>query len=332
MKYLLVDSSNLFFRSRHVAARGTDSWSKIGMSLHITFSTLLSPWRQFKPDHVIFCLEARSWRKDFSPLYKRNRQVAKDAMTVTQAEEDRMFWETYEKLIDWLDKNTNASVIRCEKAEADDLIARWIACHPNDEHIICSTDSDFYQLLAPNVIIENGVAGHTIKLDGVFDDRGKPVVDKKTKQHKKVGDPNWLLFEKIMRGDTSDNVFSAYPGVRTKGSSKKVGLLEAFEDRDRKGYAWNNLMLQRWTDHEGTEHRVIDRYEHNRTLIDLTCQPDDIKNNIDNYLMSIEPKNVSMIGVKFMKFCGKYELERLSQNATQLADILSKPLPKETLS
>ena len=48
--------------------------------------------------------------------------------------------------------------------------------------------------------------------------------------------------------DTSDNVFSAYPGVRKKGTRNKVGLLEAFADKDTKGYNWNNMMLQRWVD------------------------------------------------------------------------------------
>ena len=329
MKYLLVDTANMFFRARHVAVRGTDSWSKLGMSLHITFNALLKSWRLHKPDHVIFCLEARSWRKDFNSSYKRNRQDARDAMTSAQAEEDKLFWETYDELVNWLQSSTNASVIRCDTAEADDLIARWIALHPQDQHIICSTDSDFYQLLAANVTIENGVTNQIITVDGVFDEKGKQVIDKKTKQPKAVGDPEWLLFEKIMRGDTSDNVFSAYPGVRTKGSAKKVGLLEAFEDRKSKGYAWNNLMLQRWTDHEGTEHRVLDRYEHNRTLIDLTAQPDDVKSRIDEYLLSIKPKQVSMVGAKFLKFCGKFELERMSQNAQGVAEILSQRLPKE---
>lgn len=329
MKYLLVDTANLFFRARHVAARGADSWSRLGISLHITFNSLQKTWRLFKPDHVIFCLEARSWRKDFYEGYKRNRQETRDAMTESQAEEDKLFWETYDVLVKWLDANTNASVVRCEMAEADDLIARWIKLHPNDQHIICSSDSDFYQLLAPNVTIENGITGHIIKLDSIVDEYGKPVIDKKTKQPKVVEDPSWLLFEKIMRGDSTDNVFSAYPGVRTKGSSKKVGLLEAFQDKDKKGFAWNNLMLQRWTDHNGVEHKVIDRYEYNRTLIDLDHQPDHIKNLIDNYLLSIKPKNISMVGAKFLKFCGKYELERISQNAQSIAEILNQPLPKE---
>ena len=331
MKYLLVDTANMFFRARHVAARGADTWSKLGMSLHITFNTLLRTYRQFKPDHVIFCLEARSWRKSHTASYKANRQEARDKMSAIQAEEDKLFWETFDDLVKWLDSSTNASVIRCDNSEADDLIARWIALHPNDEHIICSTDSDFYQLLAPNVIIENGVTGHTITLDGVFDDRGNPVIDKKTKQPKVVGDPKWILFEKIMRGDSSDNVFSAYPGVRVKSTAKKVGLEEAFADREKKGYAWNNMMLQRWTDHEGVEHRVLDCYERNRMLIDLTAQPDEIKQTIDQYLLGITPKRVGMVGAKFLKFCGKYELERLGQNAQQIAEVLSQPLPKETI-
>lgn len=330
MKYLLVDTANMFFRARHVAARGADTWSKIGMSLHITFNALLKTWRTHKPDHVIFCLEARSWRKDHTATYKRNRQEARDAMSSVQAEEDKMFWETYDELVKWLEANTCATVARCDTAEADDLIARWIALHPNDSHIICSTDSDFYQLLAPNVIIENGVTGHITTLNGVFDEKGKPVIDKKTKQPKTIEDPKWILFEKIMRGDSSDNVFSAYPGVRTKGTAKKVGLLEAFADRDSKGYSWNNLMLQRWTDHEGVEHRVLDCYERNRVLIDLSAQPEDIKLRIDEYLLGISPKQVSMVGAKFLKLCGKYELEKLSQSAKSIAEILSLKLPKET--
>ena len=52
-----------------------------------------------------------------------------------------------------------------------------------------------------------------VSLDG----NGRPVKDKKTKEQKMPGDPEWLLFEKCIRGDTSDNIFSAYPGVSQEG-------------------------------------------------------------------------------------------------------------------
>ena len=112
--------------------------------------------------------------------------------------------------------------------------------------------------------IENFMTGiltkETIKIDGVYDDKGKPVIDKKTKEHKVPVAPNYQLFKKCMRGDPTDNVFSAFPGVREKGTKNKVGLVEAFADKDTKGFNWNNMMLQRWTDHEGKEHRVLDDY------------------------------------------------------------------------
>jgi hypothetical protein len=126
----------------------------------------------------------------------------------------------------------------------------------------------------------------------------------------------WVLFLKCMRGDPGDNVFSAYPGVRLKGTKNQVGLTEAFEDRDRKGYAWNNLMLQRWADHEKIEHRVLDDYERNRVLIDLTAQPDDVKATVDEAIHEqISHKDVGMVGAHFLRFCGKYELTKLSDHA-----------------
>jgi hypothetical protein len=132
-----------------------------------------------------------------------------------------------------------------------------------------------------------------------------------------------------MRGDASDNVFSAYPGVRTKGTKNKVGLQEAFEDRDRQGYAWNNLMLQRWVDHNGEEHKVLDDYHRNVTLVDLTAQPEAIKAKIiETIAAGSVPKNRPMIGAQFLKLCGKYELNRLSEQATNFGDLLSAGYPK----
>jgi len=119
-----------------------------------------------------------------------------------------------------------------------------------------------------------------------------------------------------MRGDTSDNVFSAYPGVRTKGTKNKVGLEEAFGDMGKKGYAWNNLMLQRWTDHNGLEHRVLDDYERNRALIDLTAQPQEIKDLVDAAIRAqVSHKDVGQVGSHFLRFCGKYELVKCSDSA-----------------
>ena len=324
MNYALIDTANTFFRARHVASRNSDTWEKIGMALHLTLASVNMAVRKYGIDHVVFCLEGRSWRKEFYKPYKANRALDTKAMTEAEVEENKMFWETYEVFTTFLREKTNCSVLRHENAEADDIIARFIHMHPNDTHYIISSDTDFAQLISENVHQYNGVANQLIKLDGYYDDKGRLVIDKKTKEPKLLGDPSFILFEKCMRGDATDNVFSAYPGVRTKGSKNKVGLIEAYADRNKQGFNWNNLMLQRWVDHDGIEHRVKDDYERNRILIDLAAQPDDIKNMVDDRIKSsVRTVSTPQVGVHFMKFCGKYELTKISENAETYAKWLN---------
>lgn len=325
MRYLLIDTANIFFRARHTAFRAADSWEKVGYALHITLSSINKVCRRFAANHVIFALEGRSWRKDFYPPYKRNRSEARAALNESEQEEERVFWETYDLFTKYLSEQTNCSVIRHPEAEADDIIARWIALHPRDKHIIVSSDTDFLQLIDNNVTQYNGITDELITLNGYFDAKDRPVIDKKTKQPKTLDDPNFLLFVKCMRGDATDNIFSAYPGVRLKGSKNKIGITEAYEDRSRKGFAWNNMMLSRWTDHEGMEHRVLDDYERNSALIDLKAQPAEIKHKIDQAIMQqISHKDIGQVGVRFLKFCAKFELTKLSENAEQSARWLNQ--------
>jgi 5'-3' exonuclease len=326
MNYALIDTANTFFRARHVASRNSDTWEKIGMALHLTLASVNQVVRKYGIDHVVFCLEGRSWRKEFYKPYKANRAVANQSLTEAEEEENKMFWETYEVFTTFLREKTNCSVLRHENAEADDIIARFIHMHPDDTHYIISSDTDFAQLINENVHQYNGVSNQLIKLDGYYDDKGRLIIDKKTKEPKLLGDPAFILFEKCMRGDSTDNVFSAYPGVRTKGSKNKVGLIEAYADRTKQGFNWNNMMLQRWVDHDGVEHRVKDDYERNRILIDLAAQPDDIKVKVDERIKSeVRTVTTPQVGVHFMKFCGKYELEKISQSADTYAKWLNTP-------
>jgi len=260
MTYIIVDTANTFFRARHVIKGDADI--KLGMAFHITLNSIKKAWQDFGGSHVVFCLEGRSWRKDYYEPYKRNRSDARAALTVKEQEEDQLFWESFDMFKTFIEEKTNCTVLQHKELEADDLIAGWIQSHPSDKHVIISTDSDFYQLISPNVSQYNGVQEHHITYEGVFDKKGKMVIDNKTKEPKAIPDPKWLLFEKCIRGDSSDNVFSAYPKVR------KNKLEDAFKDKDNRGFAWNNLMLQRWVDHNGDEHRVLEDYERNRRLID----------------------------------------------------------------
>lgn len=316
MKYALIDTANTFFRARHIASRNSTTWEKIGMALHLTLASVNQVVRKYEIDHVVFCLEGRSWRKDVYKPYKAHRAVAQQALTEAEQEESKMFWETYDTFTTFLREKTNCSVLRHERAEADDLIARFIHLHPSDKHYVISSDTDYVQLIDENVFQYNGITNQLITLEGYHDDKGRLIVDKKTKEPKLLGDPKYHLFEKCMRGDAGDNVFSAYPGVRSKGSKNKVGLIEAYADRNKQGFNWNNMMLQRWVDPDGVEHRVRDDYERNRMLIDLTAQPDDIKEAVDNTIKTgVRSTPTPHVGLHFMKWCGKYELNKISEQS-----------------
>jgi len=317
MTYIIVDTANTFFRARHVIKGDADI--KLGMAFHITLNSIKKAWQDFGGSHVVFCLEGRSWRKDYYEPYKRNRSDARAALTVKEQEEDQLFWESFDKFKEFITEKTNCTVLQHAQLEADDLIAGWIQSHPSDKHVIISTDSDFYQLISPNVSQYNGVQEHHITHEGVFDKKGKMVIDNKTKEPKAIPDPKWLLFEKCIRGDSSDNVFSAYPKVR------KNKLEDAFKDKDNRGFAWNNLMLQRWVDHNGEEHRVLEDYERNRRLIDLSEQPADIKEKIFGTIKDNidKEKNVSQVGIRLLKFCQLYDLKKISDQAQQYAEPLN---------
>ena len=324
--YVLVDTANTFFRARHVVRGDIDT--KVGMALHITLNSIKKAWKDFNADHVVFCLEGRSWRKDYYLPYKRNRQVARDKMTVSEGEDDKAFWEIFDEFKNFVTEKTNCTVMQHKRLEADDLIAGWVQAHPNDHHVIISTDGDFAQLVSPNCRQYNGIANVTITHEGYFNDDGSEVIDKKTKEAKPAPHPDFMLFEKCMRGDTSDNVFSAYPGVRTKGTKNKVGLIEAYADKTTKGYNWNNMMLQRWTDHNGDEHRVLDDYHRNVVLCDLTAQPGNIRSIINDTIEEhMVAKEITQVGMRLMKFCAKWDMQRIADQAQAFAEPLQARYP-----
>lgn len=322
--YIIVDTFNLFFRAKHATGRAKDIDLKVGMALNIMFNSVKKMYNEFNGDHVVFCLEGRSWRKDFYTPYKANRKVTAAKRTPREIEDDEIFFESYDHLVTFLRDKSNCTVIQHPELEADDLIAGWIQSHPDDNHTIISTDSDFYQLIAPNVKQYNGVTDTIVSTEGFFDIKGKAKIDNKTKQVKTAPEPDWILFEKCVRGDSADNVFSAYPGARLKGTKNKTGIREAYDDRNTGGYDYNNFMLQRWVDHEEQEHRVKDDYERNRTLIDLTAQPEDIRVKMfETVSTATNSDTVSQVGIHFLKFCSTWNLPRIAEYPDDFARFLN---------
>ena len=117
--YLLVDTMNT--SPRHVVSG--DVSEKVGMAIHITLNAINKCYKKFNADHVVFALEGRSWRKDFH-LIKRTPSDKRAALTPKEVEEDTAFFEAYDDFLKFMTERTNCSTIKCDIAEADDIIAR----------------------------------------------------------------------------------------------------------------------------------------------------------------------------------------------------------------
>lgn len=326
-KYLIIDASHLFNRARYSVKGSPDEVA--GMCLHIILASIGKLWRTQNASHIVFCFDGSSWRKDIYAPYKRNRAEKRAAASAEVKDLDSILYSAFNDFKTFISTHTNCTVLSHRNLEADDLIAGFIQSRPNDEHIIVGSDKDFVQLLADNVVMYDGIMDQTIKINGVFDYKNNPVKDKKTGLPKVPDNPEWSVFEKAVRGCTTDNVFAAYPGARKKGSKNKVGMQEAFDDRNKQGFSWNAFMLTRWTDHENIEHRVLDDYNRNVVLVDLTKQPDEIRSLINETIItSTEPKSLPNIGLFFLKFCGKYSLQKISDQSTYFSQLLSTSFPK----
>ena len=61
-------------------------------------------------------------------------------------------------------------------------------------------------------------------------------------------------------------------------------------------------------------------------MIDLTAQPDDIKQAVDDVIKNgVRTEHISQVGIHFMKLCGKYELTKISENAETYSKWLNSP-------
>lgn len=339
--FVLVDFANLAHRCKHVTMG--DAATKAGMALHICFNSFRQVWRKFGANHIVVCLEGRSWRRDVYPDYKAHRRVQAALKTRSEREDDEFYFEVMNRFTEFLSERTNVTVLQQDGVEGDDLVARWIDLHPADSHVILSSDSDFYQLLAPNVTIYDGIKSWTITPEKVLDEKDQPATKSKTvkekielkngktKEVKKIiiesvqpPHPEYELFKKIVRGDATDNIMSANPGVLEKGSKKKPGIIQAFADRHDRGFIWNDFMQREWVDHEGNTIRVLDAYKRNENLINLRLQPDNVKDLMDVAIVAaVQKPQQTGVGIWFLRFCNEMDLHNIAKNPKEYAEFLT---------
>jgi hypothetical protein len=309
MKRLIVDTSNILFRvaaahsKYHIDGSPED---KAGLAMHMALNTLKSFYRKVQPDQVALAFEGtNNWRKAYtasaeavSPRkYKANR-MRDDSMVP--------FFELIKSFEQMARQHTSLVCISHPELEGDDVIAGYAQKFSavGDEVIILSGDKDFIQLLnLPGVSLMNPDDG---KLRGV---------DKKTNE---VIDPVYFMFEKCFRGDAGDNVLPAYPRVRS------TRIRKAFENE----YERTNIFNETWefADPETGEKktlRVGDLFKENQLLMDLSKQPERIRQIITETIDYEVVHHGKFSLFHFQKFCAKYGLKKISEEATHFVELFS---------
>jgi 5'-3' exonuclease len=316
MKRLIVDTSNLLFRvaaanNKHNSGTAQDL---AGLAMHSSLNTLKSFYRKVQPDQVALAFEGTdNWRKDYT---RSASCVSKRVYKANRVKDDSMvpFFELIRSFEQLARQHTSLVCLSAPRLEGDDVIAGYAQYYSarGDEVIILSGDKDFIQLLdLPGVSLMNPDDG---KLRGT---------DKKTGERI---DPKFFMFEKCFRGDSGDNVMSAYPRVLV------TKLKKAFTNE----YERTNLMNHTWefsdpSTGEKRTYRVGDLFAENEQLMDLSKQPEDIRQLITETIEH-EVANTGRFSLfEFQRFCGKYSLKKISEEAQHFIDMLAgKSNPRQS--
>lgn len=308
---MICDCPNLLFR---VATAGNNANTfgsqedRSGLLLHTAIQTLNKYYKQYRPDQLVFAFEGGgNWRKSYTSSPECVRKMPYKGNRVKDSSMDYIFalMDSFKTV---MNEHTSIPCIATSGMESDDTIAGYVQMFTGlgDKIIIISGDKDFIQLLKhPDVTLINP-------------DDGKPRgFDPKTKE---PIDPEFFMFEKCIRGDKKDNVFSAYPRVRS------TKIKAAFEnDADRIQFMEETWSEVRLIDGEPQEitYKVKDLFEENKMLLDLECQPEEVRMkmflDIDQTLHNPGKYN----NFQFLKFLGKHQLNNIAEKIAQYIPMLS---------
>ncbi len=212
-KFLIVDGSNLFFQmffgmpARIVNGEGKAIQGTLGF-----VGALLKIIRKVEPTHIlaVFDGEHENSRCEIDADYKANRI---DYSMVNEKENPFSQLPDVYKALDYMGIN----YIETTNCEADDIIASYaLSFCDNSDIIICSFDSDFFQLISEHVSVlryrgKNTMlcsSQHIIEKYGIY--------------------PNQYAYFKSLVGDTADNIKGAEKiGIKTAASLLRTfGTLE----------------------------------------------------------------------------------------------------------
>jgi hypothetical protein len=224
---------------------------------HMVLNIIRTHVKNFKAEYgeVVLCCDNRKyWRKEYFPFYKANRKKTRDKSDLDW----HLIFDMLTKFKAELKENFPYKVLDVEGAEADDIIGTLVPRQSTNEKVlILSSDGDFLQLQKY---------------------RNVKQYNPSQKKFVKSVDPILELKEKIIRGDKGDgipNMFSPSDcfvrDLRQKPITQKI--IEKYLSED----------VEKYSETDKTN------YSRNKTLIDLTEIPVDVKTRIINSYEETKP-------------------------------------------
>ena len=203
---MIVDALNLAFRYKHSGERNF---------LASYVRTVESLKKSYKADKVIIACDSgsSSYRKNLLPSYKENRKDKFELQTEEEAQAFKDFFDDFNKVMEYYEKESNYPTFRFNKTEADDIAAYIIKRRKSfgiSTAWLISSDRDWDLLVVPGVNRFSYVTR-------------KEVTNENWKDHYDC-EPEDYISIKCLQGDTGDNV----PGVPGIGPVKAAGLVKQY--------------------------------------------------------------------------------------------------------
>lgn len=306
---LIIDANNILYRTFFAHSKENLD-VLVGMCHHSALWSMLGFYKEYPADEIVIAFDDKSWRKFYTENLdecvtdKKYKGERRKNLTESEKQKFAIFDEHVGAFYELLKNETSLLVLKRKYLEADDLIAGYIQNNPDMSHVLISADKDYLQLLGKNDLI---------------------LIDPDSKKPRSLidynNDSDYYMFEKCFRGDKSDNIMSAYPRLRS------TKIKEAYSDN----YQRENLMEHTFSmlinDSEGNivekEYKTRDVFEENNFLMNLTSQPDYIRELINKEISESESNRGTFNYFKFIKFCGKHDLKNILGNIESFIPLLS---------
>lgn len=225
------------------------------MIRHMILNSIRMYNKKFRKEYgqMIIATDSSNWRREVFPQYKFKRRDGREESSLDWNEIFRIINLVFEEIGDNLPYKT----IKIDGCEADDIIGTLVErtqeFGQHDDVMIVSADKDFIQLQKYNNVRQ---------------------FSPMTKKFIQDSNPRRYLFEQILKGDSSDGV----PNVFSGDDTFVDGIRQSPMTKKKMEYFFENAENLESV----MESEVYRNYIRNKTLIDLSQTPKELKNAIIN--------------------------------------------------